>query len=186
MSRPVYSLAVLALVALIAAGCGAAGDAPETGGRPSLPTGITTAGAGALATLEGERLVAVRTLPASALSAEKLEPVGDAQGSGGDAIAMAHAQDARVEPWELVSAAADGWLVWRPAAVLDVIDQAGPDATVAEVENVLWPDACLGSAEPGELCSQVITPGYRIVIERVGGRTEYHTDLQGNVRSLDP
>lgn len=177
-------LAALALVALIAAACGASDDATD-GGRPPLPTTVTAPGAGTIATLEGERFVAVRTLPANALSAEKLESAGVAQEASGEAIAMARARDARVAPWELVSANTGGWLVWRPAIILDTLAGAGADASLVEAEAVLWPDACLGAAEPGELCAQVVTPGYRIIIERGGGqRIEYHTDLQGNVRML--
>jgi len=97
---------------------------------------------------------------------------------------MARARDARVAPWELVSATAGGWLVWRPAIILDALAGSGTDATLVDAEAVLWPDACLDAAEPGELCAQVITPGYRIIIERGGRRTEYHADLQGNVRML--
>jgi hypothetical protein len=178
-------LAALALVALIASACGASDDATD-GGRPPLPTGATTAGAGAMATIEGERFVAVRTLPASALSAEKLESAGVAQEASGEAIAMARARDARVAPWELVSATAGGWLVWRPAIILDALAGAGADAVLVDAEAVLWPDACLDAAEPGEICAQVVTPGYRIIIERGGQRVEYHADLRGNVRTLSP
>lgn len=178
-------LTASAILAFAATACGVSDDAPY-GGRPPSPTGATTAGAGAMATLEGERFVAVRTLPASALSAEKLESAGEAQEASGETIAMARARDARVAPWELVSATPDGWLVWRPAIILDALAGAGADAALVEAEAVLWPDACLGAAEPGEICAQVVTPGYRIIIERGGQRTEYHTDLRGNVRTLTP
>jgi hypothetical protein len=185
MTSPMRHLAAFALVALIAAACGASDDSTD-GGRPPSLTGAATAGVGAVATLEGERFVAVRALPASALSAEKLESAGEAQSASGETIAMARARDARVAPWELVSATPDGWLVWRPAIILDALAGAGADAALVEAEAVLWPDACLDAAEPGEICAQVVTPGYRIIIERGGQPTEYHTDLRGNVRTLSP
>jgi hypothetical protein len=56
--------------------------------------------------------------------------------------------------------------------------------TVVEFESVSWPDSCLGAASPGELCLQVITPGYRIVLEAMGQLFEYHTDASGTVIRL--
>jgi hypothetical protein len=43
-----------------------------------------------------------------------------------------------------------------------VMQQLGVDAdavTVAAVEAVDWPDACLGVSRPDVMCAQVITPG---------------------------
>ena len=51
--------------------------------------------------------------------------------------------------------------------------------TVVSVEKVDWPDACLGVATPGMMCAQVVTPGYRVILEAQGQRYEYHTDLNG-------
>ena len=47
-----------------------------------------------------------------------------------------------------------------------------------------WPDACLGLAESGELCAQVITPGYEVVLVLVeqGFTYTYRTDNATNVR----
>lgn len=63
-----------------------------------------------------------------------------------------------------------------------VMQQLGVDAdaiTIASVEAVDWPDACLGVSQPDVMCAQVITPGYRVVIEANGQRYEYHTDATG-------
>jgi len=47
---------------------------------------------------------------------------------------------------------------------------------VQAVEAVEWPDASLGCPQPGMMYAQVITPGYRILLQ-VGGKTyEYHSD----------
>lgn len=46
-------------------------------------------------------------------------------------------------------------------------------------EAVEWPDASLGCAKPGMMYAQVITPGYRIVLEAGGKRYEYHTGREG-------
>lgn len=55
---------------------------------------------------------------------------------------------------------------------LDVPESA---ITVRTVESVEWPDASLGCPQPGMMYAQVITPGYRIVLEAGGKRYEYHT-----------
>jgi len=47
---------------------------------------------------------------------------------------------------------------------------------VVSAEAVAWPDACLGAAEPGTVCAQVITPGFKIVLKSGGEQYEYHTD----------
>ncbi|MBE0696094.1 MAG: hypothetical protein IH586_04145 [Anaerolineaceae bacterium] len=43
-----------------------------------------------------------------------------------------------------------------------------------------WPNSCLGAANAGQVCAQVITPGYQIVFEAGGKRYEIHTDTEGN------
>jgi hypothetical protein len=46
------------------------------------------------------------------------------------------------------------------------------------VEATEWPDASLGCPRPGEMYAQVVTPGFRIVLEARGERYEYHTDRE--------
>lgn len=185
MTAPALLLA-LAAGAMLAA-CGGDGDgggASPT--RPSLPTSVTTAGAGDTATLDDGPLVADRTLPAAALSAENLESAGVAETPSGS-LPMARAASADVDPWEYVSAADDGWRVWRPRVVLDALDDAGGGARIISVEAVDWPDACLGAARPDEACAQVITPGYRIVIDEGGAMIEYHAArATGALRRVTP
>jgi hypothetical protein len=48
--------------------------------------------------------------------------------------------------------------------------------TVKSVEFAQWPDACLGISQPDVACAEVITPGYRILLEASGQKYEYHTD----------
>jgi hypothetical protein len=51
---------------------------------------------------------------------------------------------------------------------------------VVLVEEVDWPNGCLGVEVPGILCIDVIIPGYRIVL-RVNGQTvELHSTLSGD------
>ena len=171
----VRAIAAAVLVLVSAAACG--GAASRDGATPSPAVAMR-------ATLGNETFVAVRLLPPAALSAEQLEAAGMATTGAGGNISMARADTADAAPWELVSATADGWRVWRPKVVLDTLAAAGADASLVAVEQVDWPDACLGAAEPGQVCAQVITPGYRIVVERAGGRIEYHTSRVGGARPL--
>jgi hypothetical protein len=55
--------------------------------------------------------------------------------------------------------------------------EIAPEAiAVRAVEAVTWPDASLGCPQPGGMYAQVLTPGYRVIVE-AGERTyEYHTD----------
>ena len=48
--------------------------------------------------------------------------------------------------------------------------------TVKTVEFVEWPDSCLGVTKRDVACAEVITPGYRIILEANGQTYEDHTD----------
>lgn len=50
---------------------------------------------------------------------------------------------------------------------------------VVDYEAVDWNNACLGLAGSGEMCAEVITPGYRIVLRGGGGEFEFHTNGDG-------
>ena len=76
------------------------------------------------------------------------------------------AEDVPVEVWEAV------------VATLGLTENA--TITVVELEAVDWPDSSLGCPVDGEFYAQLITPGFRIVVEVDGERTELHTDLEGN------
>lgn len=43
-------------------------------------------------------------------------------------------------------------------------------------QAVTFPDGCLGAAKPDELCLQVLTPGYRVVVETPQGELIFHTN----------
>lgn len=53
--------------------------------------------------------------------------------------------------------------------------------TVVSVEPAEWRDSALGCPQPGRMYLQVITPGYRVVLEAQGWRYVYHTDLDRRV-----
>ena len=45
-----------------------------------------------------------------------------------------------------------------------------------------WTDSCLGAAKLDEICAQVITAGYEVVLGLEGSTYTYHTDRGGTVR----
>jgi hypothetical protein len=47
------------------------------------------------------------------------------------------------------------------------------------IQRAEWPDASLGCPSPGELYAQVVTPGYRVILEVEGETYELHTDEAG-------
>jgi len=53
------------------------------------------------------------------------------------------------------------------------------------VEAVDWPDACLGIPTKGVFCAQVVTPGYRILLEFNGTRYEYRSDRHEMLRLVE-
>jgi hypothetical protein len=63
-----------------------------------------------------------------------------------------------------------------------IADETGASVqsiTISSVERVDWPDTALGCPQPGEFYAQVITPGYRVMVEHEGQQFEVHTDLRG-------
>ena len=55
------------------------------------------------------------------------------------------------------------------------------DISVVSVEAVDWPDTSLGCPQPGMAYAQVITPGFRMVVEAAGESYEYHADRDSQV-----
>jgi hypothetical protein len=50
---------------------------------------------------------------------------------------------------------------------------------LVSTEAMDWPDSCLGVAEEGLICTEVITPGFRIILDSKGRQMEYHTNEDG-------
>lgn len=68
------------------------------------------------------------------------------------------------------------------AAVADAATRAGVDpaaVTVVSAEAVTFPDGGLGCPEPGMLYTQVLTPGYRVVVEAGGRQFDYRVGARG-------
>lgn len=57
--------------------------------------------------------------------------------------------------------------------------------TVISVEEREWPDSCLGIPVAGKFCSEVITPGFEIVMSVNGKEYRYRTNLAGTLAEYD-
>jgi len=71
----------------------------------------------------------------------------------------------------------------RLAAHLSISEDA---IRVVSAEAVDWSDACIGIHEPGQMCAQVITPGYLIMVDVDGRSYELHTNTSGSVVGVVP
>ncbi|MFW6042635.1 MAG: hypothetical protein ACOC9C_03015, partial [Chloroflexota bacterium] len=61
----------------------------------------------------------------------------------------------------------------------EMLDVDESEITIDTITDMEWPDACLGLPEADEMCAQVITPGYLIVLEVDGEVYEVRTDREG-------
>lgn len=52
--------------------------------------------------------------------------------------------------------------------------------TVVSATEQEWPNGALGCPQPGEMYTQMIVPGYRVVLQAAGDRYAYHSDSRGN------
>lgn len=69
-------------------------------------------------------------------------------------------------------------------ALRDLASQLGApakDIRIVEAEAVMWSDSSLGCPQPGMMYAQVVTPGYKYVLESAGERFNYHA---GNGRVI--
>jgi len=68
------------------------------------------------------------------------------------------------------------------AAVADAAARAGvslAEITVVSAESVTFPDGSLGCPEPDMMYTQVITPGYQVVVEAGGQEYDYRASARG-------
>lgn len=52
--------------------------------------------------------------------------------------------------------------------------------TLVSATEQQWPDGSMGCAKPGEMYTQMIVPGYRVVLQAAGEKFAYHSDQRGN------
>ncbi len=65
------------------------------------------------------------------------------------------------------------------AAAASALSTSLISVAIVSAEQEEWPDACMGLPEPLEVCAQVITPGYRVVLQAEGQQVTYRTDETG-------
>ncbi len=66
----------------------------------------------------------------------------------------------------------------------DLAELTGKDVSeivVVSVEATNWPDTSLGCPQKGSMYLQVITPGFKIVLELNGVHYTYHTDMGSHI-----
>ena len=56
---------------------------------------------------------------------------------------------------------------------------------ILEVQQQQWSDGCLGLGATDEICTQAITPGYRVVVTDGTNNWTYRTDNLGNTVRLE-
>jgi hypothetical protein len=61
------------------------------------------------------------------------------------------------------------------------ISVADGEVSVTSTEDVAWSDSSLGCPDPERMYAQVITPGYRIVLEAGGETYTFHASEQGEL-----
>jgi hypothetical protein len=74
-------------------------------------------------------------------------------------------------------------LAWEDLAERLEVDREAIE--VISVEAVEWADASLGCPQPGQMYAQVVTPGFRVVLEARGETYVYHTDREQTVVLCD-
>lgn len=84
--------------------------------------------------------------------------------------------DPASSPIEPPSEAVDQAVAAARDRLAEELGVAPDDLAVTVIEPVEWPDASLGCPKSGEVYAQVITPGYRIVLEVDDRDYELHTD----------
>lgn len=67
-------------------------------------------------------------------------------------------------------------------ALHDQIHTPKSDIAGVSQDDVTWNDSCLGCARTAERCTNVLTPGYRIILRVRDATYEYHSDRGGKVR----
>jgi hypothetical protein len=154
-------------------------------GDPRPPVGGQAADEAAL-TLEGASYRSTGSRPLASLSSSDLDDLG--RGETQERMVEVFRLRSGGKEWEVLTRSGGRWVTWEPLALDEARRRLSgrlgtPEAQVSvrEVKRVDWPDACLGAASDDEVCAEVITPGFRIVLEGRGREHVYHSDLQGNL-----
>ena len=60
------------------------------------------------------------------------------------------------------------------------------EISLVSITPVRWPDACLGLPGPDEMCAQMVTDGFKVVMAANGQNYTFHTDLTGRAIRQEP
>lgn len=154
MKFRIISLAMIASVILAACGAPSTPAAPPT--QPPVPT---------------TKPSAPTSTPFVSPLESPLSPLETPAGPSSGLISKPSAEQWAAAPQAALSA--------RKALVEQL--KIDPDTIkLVSVEQVDWPDACMGVQTPGVMCAQVITSGYRVVMEAQGNLYEFHTNETGS------
>lgn len=93
----------------------------------------------------------------------------------GKLVTRPTAEEWKNAPEAALSAAAD--LMQRLKIDIDTIK-------LVSAQEIDWPDACLGIQQPDVMCAQVLTTGYKVILEANGKQYEYHTNKSGSTVRL--
>jgi hypothetical protein len=166
-------LGLVLLMILLTVGCG---GLPTAAKDPALPAATQSPVAGAQAPASpGVTPVASQGTAATATpdgNTGRLEPAADQETA---APAMPQGTSAPI--------GSEAEAIVR-LAVTDLAERLGvpeEDIAVVVIEAVEWPDASLGCALPGMAYTQVVTPGYRVVLQVEDRLYDYRTDSEQRV-----
>lgn len=86
-------------------------------------------------------------------------------------------------PWSPPTPTADSSAASNAAqeALAVRLGVAASQIKVLSVEEVMWSNTSIGCPEPDKQYSDVIVPGFRIILEYEGRRYEYHTNEDGTM-----
>jgi hypothetical protein len=84
-----------------------------------------------------------------------------------------------------VPRAAEAALAAAKADLAQRLGMSEEDILATSIEAVQWSDSSLGCPKPGMMYLQVITPGFRIMLQAQGQAYEYHTDQGRNAVLCD-
>ncbi len=166
---PAVFMVVLSALALAA--CGGNG-----GGAPS-----PTAAAPAATQPANPTQAPIETMPGYPLPTPTLESPGYPVATPGGGYPYPYPAASGTLP------AAQGQSV--EAAMLDLVKQdlakqlsvTVDQITVVSVTPMEWPDSSLGCPQPGMAYSQIVTPGYRIILSQGQKQYDYHTDRSATI-----
>ncbi len=133
---------------------------------PTVPSPGPDSGADATATLAPEEAATATTIPAT-------EPTATTEPGATPAGDTACTREETPTP---VIAACE--------ALAEQFGRGLGEIDTVSVTPQEWPDSCLGLAESDEVCAQVITPGFEVVLVLVDARSlfTYRTDETTHVR----